>query len=375
MKLLHLSDLHLGRGLHGFPLAAEQRRFLSDALQYAAEHRPDAVLLAGDIYDRGVPPTEAVSLLSGFLDKLCVLRIPVLVVAGNHDSPERLQFAGGILRRQGIYIAGEPSSPVMQVTLEDETGPVRFVLLPFARPVQVKALFPDKEIVTYSDAVRALLETLPPSSDRTVLVTHQFVTSGGTLPEQSDSESAWVGGAASVDASLFDGFCYTALGHLHTTQAVGRESVRYAGAPLVYALGEAGREKFMTEVQLHPDGAVTVNLLPVTPLRAVTTVTGSFAELLTHPPCNDFAHIILTDARPVPDALPALRGVFPYAFHLSYENWRETGSVSAPSAQAVKEKSLPELFFAFAGDNYGYALEPEDEKLIAEVFAGLEAEQ
>ena len=404
MRLLHLADLHLGRALHGFSLAEEQRAFLRDVLSYADSRRPDAVVLAGDIYDRSVPPVEAVRDLSAFLTALSKQNILVLMVAGNHDSPERLHYASGILQKQGIYVAGEPETPVMTVVLRDAHGPVRFVLLPFVRPVQARELLPGAEILTYSDAVRALLETIPAEPGmRSVLITHQFVTAGERSPETSESESPWVGGTASVDAGLFDHFCYVALGHLHTAQPMGRESVRYAGAPLVYSVGEAGRVKTMTEVDIGEDGQASVTLLPITPLRAVRSVTGDFAALLREglpeteanpegaascgeehmpeaampggrggaPRTEDYVHFKLTDSAPIADAVAALRGIYPRFLSLEYTSWGSAPEPSAPSLQVVRESTLPALFDAFAESGYGAALEDEERAIVRALWEEL----
>ena len=280
MKLIHLGDLHLGKCVLEEPMLEEQRRFLEQVARTAADRQADAVVIAGDLYDRAVPPAEAVEVLDAFFSSLHDAGIPVLAVPGNHDSPERLGFASRILAGQSLHIAGTYNGAVSRVVLEDEYGPVHFHLLPFLRPATVRARLGGDPGST-DEAVRAALAGLPGEPGaRNVLVAHQFVTAGGRLPETCESETPSVGGSDQVDASAFDGFDYVALGHLHRAQPVGRETVRYAGSPLKYSLSEVLHPKSYPLVTLGEKGQVAVELLPICPRRDLRRIRGTLEDLL-----------------------------------------------------------------------------------------------
>ena len=257
MRFLHLADLHLGKRVNGFDLLDDQRAILEQVLALCDDRHADAVLVAGDIYDVPQPSAAAVLLLDWFLTRLADRKIAVLAVSGNHDSAERLDYAGRLLARQGVYLAGQFTGRLTPVPLADEAGPVEFVLLPFVRAATMRHCLPDAPIRNYDDAVAAALDTLPPADGvRRVLVAHQFVTAGSRPPETAGSESCAVevGTVEQVDAARFAGFCYVALGHIHRPQQVGGPTVRYAGSPLSYSLDECGAEKTVPLVTLDADG-------------------------------------------------------------------------------------------------------------------------
>lgn len=236
MKFLHLADLHLGKRVNGFSMLEDQAYILRQILAILDNERPDGVLIAGDVYDKPVPPTEAVELLDGFLTELCARGVPVLLISGNHDSPERLAFGGRVMGSCGIHIAPVYDGAVAPVVLRDEIGPVYLWLLPFLKPAHVRRWFPDAQIESYTDAVAAAIAHMDiDDSARNVLVTHQFVTGGA----RSGSEELSVGGTDNVDSSVFAPFDYVALGHLHGAQQIGRPTIRYAGSPLKYSFSEA----------------------------------------------------------------------------------------------------------------------------------------
>ena len=240
MKFFHLSDLHLGRRMYEFSLIDDQKFILEELLCLAAEEHPDAVVIAGDIYDRAVPSAEAVELFDSFLTELAGRRIPVLAIAGNHDSPERIAFGAGLMAPSGVHLSPVYNGRVEPVTLSDAYGEVRFYLLPFIKPANVRRFYPDAVIESYTDALRCAVEHMDIApSTRNVLVTHQFVTGG----VRSESEDITVGGTDNVDAAVFDGFDYVALGHLHGAQSIGRETLRYSGTPLKYSFSEKDQEK------------------------------------------------------------------------------------------------------------------------------------
>ena len=228
MKLLHLSDLHLGKRVKDFSMLEDQQYILAEILRIAGEEAPDAVLIAGDVYDKSVPPAEAVELFDDFLVRLSRLNTQVFVISGNHDSPERVAFGGRLMDSSGIHLSPVYSGQVQPLSLTDPFGTVDFYMLPFLKPAHVRRFFPDSEISSYTDALRTAIGQMPVDpSRRNVLITHQFVTGA----QRSDSEDISVGGTDNVDASVFDAFDYVALGHIHGPQHVGRETVRYCGTP------------------------------------------------------------------------------------------------------------------------------------------------
>ena len=263
MKLVHLSDLHLGKRVHEFPMLEDQHYILQEILEIIDREKPDAVLIAGDVYDRSVPSTEAVGMLDDFLVDLTARALPVMLISGNHDSPERLAFGGRVMERSRIHISPVYSGEVSPVTLEDGHGPVDFFLLPFLKPATVRACFPEEKIESTDDAVRCAVRHLPRDpSRRSVLIAHQFVTGAATC----DSEELFVGGSDNVGADAFEGFDYVALGHLHGPQSIG--NVRYCGSPLKYSFSEMKQKKGVTIVELGEKGALSVESVPLTKSEA-----------------------------------------------------------------------------------------------------------
>ena len=350
MRFIHLSDLHLGRSLCDFSLLEVQRAFLQDVLHYVDQHPVDAVLLCGDIYDRTSPPASAVLLLNEFLTGLCARKVPVLIIAGNHDSPERLAFLSDLLRSNQVYIAGNYRLGEPPVTLHDQYGPVHFYLLPFFRPGAIRSQLPEEKIDSYDDAVRLAVEHMPLNPlERNVLLAHQFVSIQEQPALRSESEMLFAGGTEQVDARHFDAFDYVALGHLHRAQKAGREAVRYAGTPLHYALGEADDQKSFPVVWLGPKGEVSWELVPVSPLRRLTTLKGTLQELLDAP-CDrpdDFFVVTLTDKEAVYDAMQRLRVCYPNVLSVHME--RDQASIGRVSALHSASSTLSplELFEQF----------------------------
>ena len=376
MRFFHLSDLHLGKRVNGFSMLPDQDYILDRIIQRVRELRPEATVIAGDVYDRAVPPAEAVTLFDRFLCALAEAGTAVLVISGNHDAPERLAFASRLLRGSGVHIAPVYGGSVERVTLRDEYGPVVFHLLPFLRPAQVRPHFPEAELGSYTDALRAALEGLPADAGvRNVLVTHQFVT--GASP--SESEDIRVGGTDNVDAAAFAGFDYVALGHLHRPQSLDGGRLRYCGTPLPYSFSEARQQKSLTLVTLGPKGSVTAEALPLTPLRTMREKRGSYWSLTDRRNYQeenreDYLHITLTDPEDIPDALGKLRVIYPNLMKLDYDNARTRLGLS-PLGEAEPERRSPlELFGAFYETQNGSPLSPEQERfarqLLEEIWEG-----
>ncbi len=349
MKFLHLADLHLGKRVNGFSMLEDQAHILRQILAILDDEQPDGVLIAGDVYDKSVPSVEAVGLLDGFLTELRARGVPVLLISGNHDSPERLAFGGRVMDSCGIHISPVYDGALAPVTLQDAFGPVHVWLLPFVKPAHVRRWFPDADIESYTDAVAEAVAHMDiDTAARNVLVTHQFVT-GGT---RSGSEELSVGGTDNVDSGVFAPFDYVALGHLHGAQHIGRETIRYAGSPLKYSFSEARQHKSVTVVTLGEKGDVQVRTVALTPLRELREIRGSYDELTArsfyeHTTYrSDYLHLILTDEQDVFDAMSRLRTIYPYLMTLDYDNAR-TRAAGGMSVPAETERHTPlELFEA-----------------------------
>ena len=349
MKFLHLADLHLGKRVNGFSMLEDQAYILRQILAILDDEQPDGVLIAGDVYDKSVPSVEAVGLLDGFLTELRARGVPVLLISGNHDSPERLAFGGRVMDSCGIHISPVYDGALAPVTLQDAFGPVHGGLLPFVKPAHVRRWFPDADIESYTDAMAEAVAHMDiDTAARNVLVTHQFVT-GGT---RSGSEELSVGGTDNVDSGVFAPFDYVALGHLHGAQHIGRETIRYAGSPLKYSFSEARQHKSVTVVTLGEKGDVQVRTVALTPLRELREIRGSYDELTArsfyeHTTYrSDYLHLILTDEQDVFDAMSRLRTIYPYLMTLDYDNarTRAAGGMSVPAE--TERRTPPELFEA-----------------------------
>lgn len=349
MKFLHLADLHLGKRVNGFSMLEDQAHILRQILAILDDEQPDGVLIAGDVYDKSVPSVEAIGLLDGFLTELRARGVPVLLISGNHDSPERLAFGGRVMDSCGIHISPVYDGALAPVTLQDAFGPVHVWLLPFVKPAHVRRWFPDADIESYTDAVAEAVAHMDiNTAARNVLVTHQFVTGGA----RSGSEELSVGGTDNVDSGVFAPFDYVALGHLHGAQHIGRETIRYAGSPLKYSFSEARQHKSVTVVTLGEKGDVQVRTVALTPLRELREIRGSYDELTArsfyeHTTYrSDYLHLILTDEQDVFDAMSRLRTIYPYLMTLDYDNAR-TRAAGGMSVPAETERRTPlELFEA-----------------------------
>ena len=343
MKLIHLSDLHLGKRVNEFSMMEDQEYILEEILKITLEERPEGVIIAGDVYDRPVPPAEAVELFDEFLFRLSEQGLKVFIISGNHDSPERLAFGSRLISGSGVYLAPVYTGRVEPVVLRDEYGPVKIFLLPFLKPVHVKRCFPEEEIGSYTDALQKAVEELPLCpKERNVLVTHQFVAGAG----RCDSEELSLGGSDAVDVSVFDPFDYVALGHLHNPQKAGKETVRYCGTPLKYSFSEAAHGKSVTVVELGEKGSVSVRTVPLHPLHDMKEIRGSYEALILRDYYEgkawreDYLHITLTDEEDIPDAVRKLRVIYPNLMKLDYDN-RRTRTRSELIREAEAEKKTP----------------------------------
>ena len=346
MKLIHLSDLHIGKRVNEISMLEDQEHVLLQILQIIDVEKPDAVLIAGDVYDKSVPSAEAVTLFDDFLCRLAKRNIPTLIISGNHDSPERLAFGNRLMEGAGIYLSPVYSGSITPLTLADRYGTVNFWLLPFIKPAHVKRFYPDAGIESYTDAVRVAIEKMGvDTAQRNVLLTHQFVTGAATC----ESEEISVGGSDNVDASVFEGFDYVALGHIHGPQNIGSNRVRYCGTPLKYSFSEANHYKSVTVVELGDKGEVELHTVPLTPLHDMRVIRGSFAEVTDRAfyrdtATDDYLQVILTDEEDIPEAIGKLRVVYPNIMKLTYDNTRTRTNQLIDGAEDVEQKSPLQLF-------------------------------
>ncbi len=375
MRLLHLADLHIGKLLHKHSLLEDQAAVLQQILQIAETEHPDAVLIAGDLYQRSTPSPEAMTLCSRFLTAISDLKLPCYIISGNHDSAERIRYLSEFADRCGIHIAGGQPGDITEFTQHDDFGTVHFHLLPFLTPLQFRRNNPEEasEIRTYEDAVKEALHAHPPlpAEDRHVMICHQFLT-GANL---CDSEELAVGGMDNVSVSLFDGYDYVALGHLHGPQHIGRETVRYAGSPLKYSFSELNHKKSVTVVDLLEKGHTEVRLIPLKPLHEMRQLTGSFVDLMQQDVCEDYIHAELTDLLPPPDAARQLRSVFPNLLLLSVRNGKQQEDDLVESVSLPEQSDFMTLLKEFySSQNGGADMTEQQTALAQEIVQSLEQE-
>lgn len=376
MKLIHLSDLHLGKRVNDFPMLEDQAYILDRILEIIDKEQPDAVLIAGDVYDKTVPSAEAVALLDDFLVKLADRSLPVLLISGNHDSPERLAFANRLMEGRGVYIAPVYHGKVTPVTLEDTHGPVDFWLLPFLKPAHLRRFFPEDGVESYTDAMACAIRHMPiDPARRNVLVTHQFVTGA----ERCASEEVSIGGADNVDASVLAPFDYVALGHIHGPQNVGGNRVRYCGTPLKYSFSEVRHQKSVTVVELGKKGALEVRTVPLTPKRDMVELRGSFIQFISpdfygQVDRNAYVRVVLTDENDVYEAMGKLRLIYPNLMQLDYDNLRTRGGSVELEEGDVKRDPL-ELFAEFYQQQNHQPLSEEQRRYLTGLLETIQEER
>ena len=379
MRFIHLSDLHIGKRVNGFPMLEDQRYILEQILERTKESAADAVIIAGDIYDKPVPSAEAVDLFDDFLVGLTKLGVMVFLISGNHDSAERISYAGRLLRESQVYISPRFDGTIHPISVSDDYGIVNVYLIPYIHPSLVRNAWPEEKIGSYDDAMRVLLEKSGADPNaRNLAVVHQFVTAGGQSPEETDSEEKHVGGLDKVDASAFDAFDYVALGHLHGPQRIGRDTIRYAGSPLKYSFSEEKQNKSITLAELKEKGKVTYDLLPLEAKRDLRTVRGTFEEV-TSPEFtarrkgDDYYRVILTDENDVPNALSRLRRRFyENLMILEYDNARTSSDVRIEAEEGEEEKEpievLGDLYQMQNGREMSLLQKETAEKLIRRIW-------
>lgn len=374
MKLFHLSDLHLGKRVYAFSMLLDQRYVLEQVCALAEKYKPDGILLSGDLYDKPIPPVEAVQLLDEFLTRMQQMGIAVYAISGNHDSAGRVDFGSRILQQQNLHICGAFDGKLYHVSKEDAFGEIHFYLLPFLKPATVSAFREGGESLTYAEAVKWALETTDlDTTKRNVLLAHQFVTWKGTA-EESDSETKTLGGVDEMDASLFFDFDYVALGHLHSPQRIGRDTIRYGGSPLKYSFSELRQKKGVTLVEIQEKGNITTEFLPLEPLHPLREIKGTLADLLEAAEeaggSEDYVRAILTDEGAVYDPVGRLRVYYPNLMTLEMAQRGE--SQQDLSLEMDQEQlSGPALFAGFFEKQNDREMDVAQKALVEKIWQDL----
>lgn len=366
MKIMHLSDLHIGKKVNEYSMLQDQIYILKEILRIIDNEKVETVIIAGDVYDRSLPPNEALELFDEFLYQLSGRNVNVFVISGNHDSPERISYGGRMMTENKIFLSPVYDGNVKPITLNDDYGEVNFYLLPFIRPADIRRYFPDENIENYTDAVKVAIDNMNVDfSERNILVTHQFVTGA----ELSESEDIIVGGTDNVSGEVFDGFDYVALGHIHREQTVGKDNIRYCGTPLKYSFSEAKHIKSVTILDFNDKGNIEYSKIPLTPFRDMREIRGTYYELTlksSYESTNteDYLHITLTDEEDIPDVIGKLRSIYPNIMKLDYDNLRTRGSGTVDAIENIESKSPFELFADLFKQQNNQDMSEEQEEIM-----------
>ena len=354
MRFLHIADLHLGKQMNDVSLLPDQEYILDQIASIAESENADAVLIAGDVYQRSSPQAEAMALFDRFVSRLVGQGRKIFIISGNHDSAQRISYFSSLIRGSGVYVTEAFDGKMQSVALRDKGGEIVVWMLPFLRPAQVKRRLPEEKIVTYQDAAEAVLRQTPVDpKKRNILLCHQFITGS----ETSDSEELAVGGLDNIDASVFDAFDYVALGHIHKPQKVRRDTLRYAGSPLKYSFSEAGHKKSAAVVDVDAEDGVTVRTVPLYPLHDVRLLEGTIDELMDLPYSEDYLWITIHDELVPPDARVTLSINYPNIMKFSVSNSKTKTDLDVLASQSMENKTIPELFSDF------YRLQNNDQEL------------
>lgn len=371
MKFMHLSDLHLGKRVNEFSMLEDQVYILNKIVNIIDEEKPAAIILAGDIYDKPIPPAEAVELFDDFLYKLSQRNLKVFIISGNHDSAERIAFGARLFDKTGIYMSPVYTGNISPIEMSDEFGKINIYMLPFIKPIHVRRYFPDTEITSYTDAVSTVIENMHLDTGiRNILITHQFVTGAS----RTESEDISVGGSDNVNADVFRDFDYVALGHIHRSQSCGSEYIRYSGTPLKYSFSESKDTKSITVIDIKEKGTIKLDFIPLTPLRDMVEIKGTYDDLMlksfyentTYP--NDYVHITLTDEEDIPDVITKLRVIYKNIMKLDYDNQRTRSNSEINLINDMESKSPLELFDIFYDSRNGQPLNNEQREFMENII-------
>lgn len=374
MKIMHLSDLHLGKLVLEQSMIEDQKYIMDEIIKIVSYKEVHIVLIAGDVYDKGIPSIEAVNLFSSFLSRLYQLKVKVLVISGNHDSKDRLSFGNELFVDNDVYIEGVFSGVLRKEIFDDDYGKLNIYMLPFVKPIDVKKYYPDVAIDSYDDAVRCIIDnTNINDKERNIIMVHQFVTASGVEIERSESENISLGGIDNIDVSIFDKFDYVALGHVHGAQKLIRDTVRYAGSTLKYSFSEVNQKKSICIIDIKDKGNIDIELIPLIPIRDMRIIKGPLEKLVDKEVysvgnVDDYLSVVLTDEDYIVDAIGKLRGVYPNVLKLEYQNRRTILSSDENCKNEIKGKSPIELFEDFYLKQNNIELDSEREKIIKSVI-------
>lgn len=374
MKFIHISDLHLGKKVYEYSMISEQKNALNQVVTAVRDHGADGVLISGDIYDKPVPTVEAVELFDEFLSELKKCHVKVFIISGNHDSVERISFGADIFSSDNIYISKPYDGKIKSIEMEDEYGKVYIHLMPFIKPAYVKKYFPEADVEDYNSAIGTVVNNMGiDEKERNIILVHQFIT--GAV--RSESEEVFLGGLDNVDFDIFDKYDYVALGHIHKSQAMGRQAVRYSGTLVKYALDEVNQIKSMTFVELKMKGDIAIEIIPVIPIHEMRRIQGTYMELTDRhnydgTKTDDYIHIVLKDEEDVPDALRKLRVIYPNILKLEYDNKRTRERQSVVQRESVKKRQpseyIEELYRVQNNDD----MTESQAKIMNEILEGLQ---
>lgn len=373
MKLLHLADLHIGKIIYEQSLIEDQKYMLNEIIKIVEKEKVDAVLLSGDIYDRSVPPSDAVEVLNDFLNMLIkVSKVKVFVISGNHDSKERLNFGSKIFENDGLYIQTSYDGKIKCIELSNN---INIYMLPFVKTIEIKQYFEDEKINTYNEAMKAIMDNENIDTEKiNILMAHQFVTAGNNNPETCESETSSVGGVDNVDASNFEKFDYVALGHIHGPQRIGKDTIRYAGTMLKYSFSEVNHKKSAVLVDIKDKDKIEYKLIPLKPLRDMRVIKGPIEELLKEENfkgtnTQDYIKAIITNDEAIYDAIGQIRRVYPNTLSLEIHNIKASiQDLELENMENLKMKDELEVFDDFYEFQNGVRLEEEQKEIMKEII-------
>lgn len=383
MKFLHLADLHLGKILQEQSLIEDQEYMLNQIIEIIEKENIDAVLISGDVYDRSVPPAEAVNLLDSFLRTLIKeIKIKVFIIAGNHDSKDRLAFGSKIFEDEGLYIESKYNGNLRKVEVQDEYGKLNIYMLPFVKPIEVKQFFKEDLENNYNTAINKIIaKEKIDVEERNIILVHQFVTAGMVEPERTESEVLSLGGIENVDVSNFNDFDYVAIGHVHRPQKIGRETARYAGTMLKYSFSEINHNKTIPIIELKDKGDININLVQLNPLRDMREIKGPIEELIKQEnyECgntNDYIKAVITNEEPVYDAIGQIRRIYPNTLKLEIRNSKTISNVEEQNInlENVKKKTELELFADFYKAQNNADLDEKRTEIIKNIISEVKHE-
>lgn len=371
MKIIHLADLHIGKRVNEFSMIDDQKYILNQILEIIDKEKPDAVIIAGDVYDKQVPSIEALELLDSFISDISKRKTTTFIISGNHDSAERLAFGSSLMAMGKIYISPVYNGKISKYTLKNDFGSANFYLLPFVKPNHVKRFFPDEKIESYTDAIRVVVDNLKlDTSEINILIAHQFVTGAS----RTESEEISVGGLDNVDASVFEDFDYVALGHIHRPQKIGTERIRYCGTPLKYSFSEVNDTKSVSIIEINSKEDFNLRTIPLIPKRDMRKIRGTYEELITktsyeNTNTDDYIHVTLTDEFNVVDAIQKLRVIYKNIMKLEYDNMRTRESRKINLDDMVIENKNPlEIFSEFYKLQNNQEMDDEQKEIIKKIM-------